>query len=116
MAWDRKKKASSKKSGVKNESKKGNVYSSEGLTCGTDLPAASSTLTRRQGIERKSQVAKYQVPKIIQENKNLLYIEDDIWVPFCRSGLNVSKAARDRKKMSSRQKSGGKKNPKKKLL
>ncbi len=63
-AGDRKKKASSSKSGVKNKSKNGNVYSSEGLTCGTDLPAASSTLTRRQGIERKRQVARNQGSKI----------------------------------------------------
>jgi hypothetical protein len=27
-----------------------------------------------------------------------LYIEDDMRVPFCSSGLNVSKAARDQKK------------------
>ena len=55
------------------------------MTYGTDLPAASSTFQRRHGIERKRQVAEYQVPKIIQEKKLLLYIEDDIWVPFSRA-------------------------------
>jgi len=44
---------------------------------------------------KKRQVTIYQVSKIIQQKKLLLYIEDDIWVPFCRSGLTVSKVARD---------------------
>ena len=30
--------------------------------------------------------------------ETLLYKEDDMRVPFCSSGLNVSKAARDQKK------------------
>ena len=47
---------------------------------------------------KKRQVTIYQVPKIIQGKKLLLYIEDDIWVPFCKSGLTFSKVARDRKK------------------
>ena len=51
---------------------------------------------------KKRQVTIYQVPKIIQGKKLLLYIEDDIWVPFCRSGLTFSKAARDRKKRKER--------------
>jgi hypothetical protein len=62
------------------------------MTCGTHEPAAYSTFQRRHEIERKRQVTKYQEPKIIQE-KTLLYIEDDMRVPFSSSGLNVSNAA-----------------------
>jgi hypothetical protein len=42
----------------------------------------------------------------IQERKHLFYIEDDMWDPFCSSVLNVDKAAGDRKKRQSSQKSG----------
>jgi hypothetical protein len=63
------------------------------MTCGTHEPAAYSTFQRRHEIERKRQVTKYQETKIIQEKKTLLYIEDDMRVPFSSSGLNVSNAA-----------------------
>jgi hypothetical protein len=52
------------------------------MTCGSHLAAAVSTFERRQGIERKRQVTKYEVPKIIKEKKV----------------FNVSKAAGDQKK------------------
>jgi hypothetical protein len=68
------------------------------MTYGTHEPATSSMFQKRHEIERNKQVAKYQVPKIIQEKKLLLYTEDDTWVPFCRNGLNVSKAARVERK------------------
>ena len=67
------------------------------MTCGTHKPAAFSTFQMQHEIERKRQVTKYQVPKIIQK-KLLLYIADDMRVPFCSSGLNVSKLTWDRKK------------------
>jgi hypothetical protein len=41
------------------------------MTCGSHEPAAVSLFERQQGIERKSQVTKYEVPKIIQEKKVL---------------------------------------------
>ena len=68
------------------------------MTCGSQLAAAVSPFERLHGIERKRQVTKYQEPKIIQEKEILLYVEDDMRVPFCSSGLNVSKAAQDQKK------------------
>jgi hypothetical protein len=46
--------------------------------------------------KEKRQVAKYQEPKIIL--KKLLYIEDDMRVPFFSSGLNVSKGTQNQKK------------------
>jgi hypothetical protein len=63
------------------------------MTCGTHEAAASSTFPRQQGIERKKEIAKNQRVKIIQEKKLLFYIEDDMWVLFCSSGLNVSNTA-----------------------
>jgi hypothetical protein len=41
------------------------------MTCGSHLAAAVSPFERRQGIERKRQVKKYEEPKIIQEKKVL---------------------------------------------
>ena len=85
------------------------------MACGTHEPAASSMFQRRHEIERKRQVTKYQEPKIIQEKKLLLYIEDDMRVPFCSSGLNVSKAAQDQKKMEVARNQGVKKSKKRKI-
>jgi hypothetical protein len=45
-----------------------------------------------------------------------LYIEDGMWVPFYRSGLNVSKAARARKKNEVARNQGFKKIQEKKEL
>jgi hypothetical protein len=50
------------------------------------------------GSKEKRQVTKYQEPKIIHEKKLLLYIEDDMWVPFCNSGLIVSRRHRIKRK------------------
>ena len=86
------------------------------MTCGSHEPAASSTFQRRHEIKRKRQVTKYQVPKIIQEKKLLLYIEDDMRVPFCSSGLNVSKAAGDQKEKEIAKNHRVKKIQEKKLL
>jgi hypothetical protein len=63
------------------------------MKCGSHEAATYSMFQRRHEIERKRKVTKYQEQKIIQEKKLLLYIEDDIWVRFCSSGLNVSKVA-----------------------
>ena len=86
------------------------------MTCGSHEPAPYSMFQRRHEIERKRKVTKYQEQKIIQEKKLLMYIEDDIWVPCCSSGLNVSKTAWERKKNASDQISGAKNNPRKENL
>jgi hypothetical protein len=51
------------------KSKKGNNYRTEKLTCGTHFAAASSTLKKAQGIERKSKVARNQRSKINPRNE-----------------------------------------------
>ena len=63
------------------KSKKGNNYRSERMTCGTHFAAASSTLTRRQGIQRKKPSRQKSRVKKIQEMKGLSFREDDMWDP-----------------------------------
>ena len=81
------------------------------MTCGSHLAAAVSPFERRQGIERKRQVTKFEVPKKTPRKESWLHIEDDMRVPFSSSGLNVSKAARDQKKKEVARNQGVKKNP-----
>ena len=83
------------------------------MTCGSHLAAAVSPFERRQGIERKRQVTKYEVPKKIEEKKVLLYIEDDMRVPWASRFFNVSNVSWDRKKKASDQISGAKNNSRK---
>jgi len=40
------------------KSKKINIYRSERMTCGTHEAAASSTISRRQGIKIKKEIAR----------------------------------------------------------
>ena len=86
------------------------------MTCGSDLAAAVSPFERRQGIERKRQVTKFEVPKKTPRKESWLLIEDDMRVPFSCSGLNVSKAARDQKKKEVARNQGVKKIQEKKEI
>ena len=58
------------------------------MTCGSHLAAAVSPFEKPQGIERKRQVTKYEVPKKSKKRK-FYSTEDDMRVPFSSSGITV---------------------------
>jgi hypothetical protein len=76
------------------------------MTCGTHEPAAS-TFQSRHEIERKKASDQISGAKDNPRKETLLYMENDMRVPFCSSVPNVSNAAWDQKKKESSQKLGG---------
>src|SRR5215218_1209115 len=54
----------------------------------------------KRGMRSKEKKASDQISRAKNNprKETLLYVEDDMRVPFCSSGLNVSKAAQDQKK------------------
>src|SRR5215218_10002401 len=54
----------------------------------------------KRGMRSKEKKASDQISgaKNNPRKESLLYVEDDMRVPFCSSGINVSKAAQDQKK------------------
>jgi hypothetical protein len=67
------------------------------MTCGSHFSAVVLTFPRGTGSKEKGS-DQISGAKNNPRKETLLYIEDDMRVPFCSSGLNVSKAARDQKK------------------